>query len=113
MLGVPAEMDAQTARLVAPHGRDVHAWAAPASAEHDANRGVARVHGLPPRPRRRSGGGGRATTSSALLIAARDRGQKLTEDELISSVILLLNAGHEATVHQTGNGYERSWRQGG
>src|SRR5690606_11876747 len=39
----------------------------------------------------------------SLLIAAQEDGQKLSEDELVSSVILLLNAGHEATVHQTGN----------
>jgi unspecific monooxygenase len=39
----------------------------------------------------------------SLLIAAREDGQKLSENELIASVILLLNAGHEATVHQTGN----------
>ncbi len=39
----------------------------------------------------------------SLLIAAQEDGQKLNEDELISSVILLLNAGHEATVHQAGN----------
>src|SRR5690606_30584981 len=29
--------------------------------------------------------------------------QKLTEDEVVSTTILLLNAGHEATVHTTGN----------
>ncbi|CAN7470904.1 cytochrome P450 [Mesorhizobium caraganae] len=39
----------------------------------------------------------------SLLIAAQEDGQKLSEDELVSSAILLLNAGHEATVHQTGN----------
>lgn len=39
----------------------------------------------------------------SLLIAAQDGEQKLSEDELIASTILLLNAGHEATVHQTGN----------
>jgi unspecific monooxygenase len=39
----------------------------------------------------------------SLLTAAHEDGQKLTEDELVSSAILLLNAGHEATVHQTGN----------
>ena len=38
------------------------------------------------------------------LIAAEDAGDKLTEDELISTCILLLNAGHEATVHTIGNG---------
>ncbi|MDX8353302.1 cytochrome P450 [Cognatiyoonia sp. IB215182] len=38
------------------------------------------------------------------LIAARDEGDKLSEDELITTCILLLNAGHEATVHTLGNG---------
>jgi cytochrome P450 len=37
------------------------------------------------------------------LIAVRDTGEKLNDDELISTCVLLLNAGHEATVHQTGN----------
>jgi cytochrome P450 len=37
------------------------------------------------------------------LLEAEALGDKLTEDELVSTVILLLNAGHEATVHQTGN----------
>ncbi|WP_246663894.1 cytochrome P450 [Phyllobacterium sp. SYP-B3895] len=39
----------------------------------------------------------------SLLLAAEADGAKLTEDELITTAILLLNAGHEATVHQTGN----------
>jgi cytochrome P450 len=39
----------------------------------------------------------------SLLALAEADGQKLTEDELISTAVLLLNAGHEATVHQTGN----------
>ena len=39
----------------------------------------------------------------SLLAAAEADGQKLTEDELVSTAVLLLNAGHEATVHQTGN----------
>lgn len=38
------------------------------------------------------------------LIAARDDQDRLTEDELITTCILLLNAGHEATVHTIGNG---------
>lgn len=38
------------------------------------------------------------------LIAAEMEGEKLTTDELISTCILLLNAGHEATVHSIGNG---------
>jgi len=38
------------------------------------------------------------------LIAAEADGERLSTDELISTCILLLNAGHEATVHATGNG---------
>jgi cytochrome P450 len=38
------------------------------------------------------------------LIAAEEAGERLTTDELISTCILLLNAGHEATVHTIGNG---------
>lgn len=49
------------------------------------------------------------------LIAAEQAGDKLTTGELISTCILLLNAGHEATVHTLGNGVkallERGLRQ--
>jgi cytochrome P450 len=38
------------------------------------------------------------------LIRAEEQGQKLSEDELITTAVLLLNAGHEATVHGIGNG---------
>ena len=38
------------------------------------------------------------------LIRAEEQGNKLTEDELVTTAILLLNAGHEATVHAIGNG---------
>ncbi len=38
------------------------------------------------------------------LIAAEMDGDALSTDELISTCILLLNAGHEATVHTIGNG---------
>lgn len=37
------------------------------------------------------------------MIHTEHKGQFLTEDELISTTIVLLNAGHEATVHQIGN----------
>jgi unspecific monooxygenase len=49
----------------------------------------------------------------SLLISAQEDGQRLSEDELISSTILLLNAGHEATVHQTGNGVRTILAQDG
>ncbi len=38
------------------------------------------------------------------LIKAEEDGEKLSTDELITTCILLLNAGHEATVHSMGNG---------
>jgi cytochrome P450 len=49
----------------------------------------------------------------SLLLSAQEDGQKLNEDELVSSTILLLNAGHEATVHQTGNAVRTLLTQGG
>ena len=39
------------------------------------------------------------------LAQVADRGAALTEDELIGTCVLLLNAGHEATVNVTGNGW--------
>ena len=38
------------------------------------------------------------------LIAAEEAGDRLSGAELVSTCILLLNAGHEATVHTLGNG---------
>ncbi|KMK67610.1 cytochrome P450 [Puniceibacterium sp. IMCC21224] len=38
------------------------------------------------------------------LITAEEVGDTLSTDELITTCILLLNAGHEATVHTLGNG---------
>ena len=46
------------------------------------------------------------------LIAAETEGEKLSTDELITTCILLLNAGHEATVHTLGNGI-KALLQGG
>ncbi|MEV4679887.1 cytochrome P450 [Streptomyces kurssanovii] len=39
------------------------------------------------------------------LIAAHDEGDRLSEQEMISTCVLLLNAGHEATVNTTANGW--------
>ncbi|WP_327354579.1 cytochrome P450 [Streptomyces sp. NBC_01304] len=39
------------------------------------------------------------------LIAAYDEGDRLSEQEMISTCVLLLNAGHEATVNTTGNAW--------
>ncbi|MEW2129001.1 cytochrome P450 [Streptomyces sp. NPDC005435] len=39
------------------------------------------------------------------LIAAHDEDDRLTGQELVSTAVLLLNAGHEATVNATANGW--------
>ncbi|MER6673752.1 cytochrome P450 [Streptomyces sp. NPDC000983] len=44
------------------------------------------------------------------LIAAHDEGDRLTEQEMISTCVLLLNAGHEATVNATVNGWAALFR---
>jgi cytochrome P450 len=50
------------------------------------------------------------------LIKAKDESSKLSEDELVTTAILVLNAGHEATVHSLGNAIkallERNMREG-
>ena len=43
---------------------------------------------------------------SQLLTARDNNGTALTDDELVTTAILLLNAGHEATVHALGNGIQ-------
>ena len=65
-----------------------------------------RVRGVPPRPRpgarRRPPGDDLMSELAAVVEAGGDR---LTEDELIGTAVLLLNAGHEASV----NGAANSW----
>jgi len=38
------------------------------------------------------------------LVQVEEAGERLSEDEIVSTVIVLLNAGHEATVNSLGNG---------
>ncbi|WP_432042275.1 cytochrome P450 [Streptomyces cadmiisoli] len=47
------------------------------------------------------------------LIAAHDEGDRLTAQEMISTCVLLLNAGHEATVNATVNGWWALFRNPG
>jgi cytochrome P450 len=47
------------------------------------------------------------------LALVVDEGEHLTEDELIGTCVLLLNAGHEATVNVTGNGWWALFRNPG
>ena len=111
MLGVPVEMGPQlldwSHRMVAMymHGRT-------RETEATANRAAREfsdfLRGYLAERRKKPG-----DDLLSLLISAQEDGQKLTEDELVSSTILLLNAGHEATVHQTGNAVRTILAQGG
>lgn len=47
------------------------------------------------------------------MVAAHDEGDRLTEQEMISTAVLLLNAGHEATVNATVNGWWALFRNPG
>ncbi|MFI0452326.1 cytochrome P450 [Actinomadura sp. 6N118] len=47
------------------------------------------------------------------LAQVVDEGDRLAEDELIGTCVLLLNAGHEATVNTTGNGWWSLFRNPG
>ncbi|WP_031077687.1 cytochrome P450 [Streptomyces sp. NRRL S-118] len=47
------------------------------------------------------------------LIAAHEDGERLTEQEMVSTCVLLLNAGHEATVNATVNGWWALFRHPG
>jgi unspecific monooxygenase len=46
------------------------------------------------------------------LVAAQDGDARLTEDEVVASAVLLLNAGHEASVNVFGNGLVAMLRSG-
>lgn len=43
------------------------------------------------------------------LVAVEEEGTRLTADEIVCTVIVLLNAGHEATVNTLGNGMRAFW----
>lgn len=111
MLGVPVSMGPQlidwSHKMVAmyTHGRS-------RETEETANRATQEFSDFLreyARERRRSPG----DDLLSLLLSAQEDGQRLNEDELVSSTILLLNAGHEATVHQTGNAVATILAQGG
>jgi cytochrome P450 len=102
LLGVPREMGPQllewSHRMVAMYQfgvtREVEDGAAAASRDFAAFiRGYVRMRRADHRD----------DLISQLLVAESEEG-KLSEDELVTTCILLLNAGHEATVHAIGNG---------
>ena len=75
-------------------GPDVEPAAVSASAEfYDYMRDLARVRRGDPRD-----------DLVSHLAAVEDGGERLSADELVASAILLLNAGHEASVNAFGNG---------
>jgi cytochrome P450 len=101
MIGLPADMAAQ---LVSWSNRMVqmYMYGVTEATEHDSNAAAADFMAyLRPilEARRREP---QHDLLSHMLTADPD-GPKLSEDEVISTAILLLNAGHEATVHTTGN----------
>jgi cytochrome P450 len=46
------------------------------------------------------------------LLAVEAAGDRLSEDEMVATCILLLNAGHEGTVHSIGNGVKSLLEEG-
>lgn len=102
MIGLPAEMAPQllnwSNRMVA-----MYMFGVTEAVERDANQAsldfMAYVREVIAERRRQP----REDLLTHMLTADPVDGQKLTEDEVVSTTILLLNAGHEATVHTTGN----------
>lgn len=102
LLGVPEEMapqllswsHAMVAMYEARRDRAIEDDAVRATLEFETY-----MHGLIAERRRRPG-----DDLLTDLIAAEENGDRLTLDEMVATCILLLNAGHEATVHALGNG---------
>ena len=102
MIGLPAEMAPQilnwSNRMV-----QMYMFGVTPETEHDANQAAADFMGYLAEviaERRKSP---REDLLTHMLTSVVD-GEKLSDDEVMSTAILLLNAGHEATVHTTGNG---------
>ncbi len=102
MLGVPAEMSEQlldwSHKMVAMYqhnrSREIEDQAVTATLE------FSKFMGAYVEERRRNPG----EDLISVLIAAEEDGEHLSSEELITTCILLLNAGHEATVHSIANG---------
>jgi unspecific monooxygenase len=111
MIGLPAEMATQlldwSNRMV-----QMYMFAVTRETEDDADRAsldfTAYLRGVIAERRRQP----REDLLTHMLTADPVDGQKLSEDEVVSTAILLLNAGHEATVHTTGNAVAAILRSG-
>ncbi|MCV9997447.1 cytochrome P450 [Pararhizobium sp. YC-54] len=101
MLGVPVEMAPKlldwSHRMV-----KMYVFNPTLETEHDANRASAEfadyLKGIIDWKRKNP-----ADDLLTHMITTEKDGERLSDDELISTAVLLLNAGHEATVHQLGN----------
>ena len=67
-------------------------------------RGRGRLPALPARRHRPAAGHAAATTCSPRLLEATVDGERLTDEQVASTAMVLLMAGHEATVNATANG---------
>ena len=105
MLGVPPEDHATMRQWTADITRSLDALGLPSDREIVKRGRAARLalgeyfRGLLPERRRSP----RADLLS-LLIAAEEEGDKLSEDELLATCVLIFIAGHETTVNLIGNG---------
>jgi len=102
MIGLPAEMATQ---LLAWSNRMVamYMFGVSEATEHDANAAALAFTDYLKTVIAERRKAPRSDLLTHMLTAEID-GEKLSEGEVISTAILLLNAGHEATVHTTGNG---------
>lgn len=102
MIGLPAEMANQ---LLAWSNRMVamYMFGVSEATEHDANAAALAFTDYLKTVIAERRKAPKSDLLSHMLTAEID-GEKLSEGEVISTAILLLNAGHEATVHTTGNG---------
>ncbi len=103
LLQVPAGRPRAAAALVERDRQDVRVRPAPgpqAEAEAASASFVAYLRELVAERRARP----REDDMVSDLVAAADGGDRLTEDEVVGTCVLLLMAGHEATVNVVGNG---------
>ena len=104
LLGVPARRPAAAAAVVQRDREDVRVRA-DGGGRGRRRAGRRRVRRLPARAGRPSAAAHLGEDLLSHLVTVRDAdGDRLTEDELVTTCILLLNAGHEATVNVSGNG---------
>ena len=101
MIGVPDEMCRQLLDWSHDYVR-MYMFGKTEEDEHRANRAAKEFADYVVRLAAQRRNDPRDDLLTLMLSPGRD-GQYLTEEELVSTTIVLLNAGHEATVHQIGN----------